>query len=85
MSNEFKIEKNIPPPSRNKIGNLPFPQMKIGDSFFIEAVGAEQKRQAVNAAGVAARNWGTRNSPKTRFSCKRVDDGVRVWRIADAD
>lgn len=53
----------------------PWDEMWIGEPRFFEGVGGSQSRPAL-----AARAWGKRNGVK--FSCREVDFGVEITRIA---
>ena len=71
---EYTIEKNVKIPS-HVTGRMKYPwsEMEIGDSFFIEG------KHTRNITG-AAQNYGSHHNIK--FTCRTVDGGVRVWRIA---
>lgn len=70
----YKIEKGVPIPDRRlKIIKYPWETMDIGDSFFVEG------KHTRNLTG-AAHNYG-KNHNKI-FSCRTVNNGVRVWRTA---
>jgi len=68
----MKIEKNIPLLSRRC--KYPFPKMDVGDSIFIDG---KTTREAT--ARRAASLYGSRN--KKKFACRKVEGGVRIWRI----
>lgn len=74
---DFKIEKNIdlPPPKTNAT-KYPFRGMAVGDSIFVSSEDGSHGR-----AGNAAYNWGRRESPQVKFATRRVDGGIRIWRI----
>jgi len=81
VSNEIKIEKDVPFPERglSRGRRYPFGDMEIGDSF--EVVGAQACARLVSAAS----SYGTRNGK--RFSIKTVRENgtpvsARVWRAA---
>ncbi len=73
----FKIDKKIPLPDHYKTGKVskyPFPEMKVGDSFFVPG-----KSTAVKAA---AFNWSKRNKEgKWKFCSSARDGGMRIWRL----
>lgn len=73
---QFKIEKHIAVPPITRRGNrkYPFPQMKIGESFY---VGDTAKTNSVrySASYYAIRNKGF------KFTVRKEANGVRVWRI----
>ncbi len=65
------IEKGVAIPSKTKPCKYPWPQMKVGDSFLVNA----PMPRMINAS----RAWGQRN--KARFVVRQLDNGVRVWRV----
>ena len=72
----YQIEHNVPMPSR-RAGRYPFPNMGIGDSF---TVPVEMEKQARAAA-----TYFSRKNPEYRFTGKKTETGLRIWRIpADA-
>lgn len=67
---EFKIETGIPV-KKNK---YPFPEMDVGQSFFIATdLEARKIRRAATA-------YGSRTGKK--FSTRKIKGGYRCWRIA---
>lgn len=72
----FAIEKGIPAPRfRPKPGQpgiYPWRQMAVGDSFFVRY--DERPTSAVRAAYAQARDG-------RQFVSKKVQDGVRIWRV----
>jgi len=76
---EIKVDKDIPiPPSRGGPGILNLKGMKVGDSFFI----ADNGQRALQAnAGNRARSWCAFKGMKWKFTTRKVEGGVRVWRI----
>ena len=67
---EMKIEKGIPIPVKRK--KYPFAEMEVGDSFFIE-----KKQSTVSVAC----SWFVREvKPEWGFTCRKENNGVRVWR-----
>jgi len=73
----FKIDKGVTKPERGRgrgrPDKYPWKAMKIGDSFFVPT-GEEFK--GIRGATAAATK---RHAPK-RFSSRKVDGGIRVWR-----
>lgn len=70
------IDKGIPIPTRchGRRGVrvlYPFPDMEIGDSFFVEG--------SASSVESAASSYGKRTGRK--FTTRYVDGGARVWRI----
>jgi hypothetical protein len=79
----YKIEKGIEPvnPNGGKLGKpriYPFDKMEIGDSFFVESNNVNQTR---NSLGACCYNYVKRNDPEKKFMVRKVEGGVRVWRI----
>ena len=74
----FSVEKGVPIPTEETRKNLyPFPDMAVGDSFFIDA---GKDSPAVRArVRSAAKKWGKARG--SDFEAKEVPGGVRVWRI----
>jgi len=71
----YKIEKNIPAPgpAPQSIRKYPFDKMQIGDSFFVP--GGNQNSIATSATNQL-------NRYGRRYTTRKMDGGVRVWRIA---
>lgn len=69
-----EIEKNIPILGPKE--KYPFEKMEIGDSFFI-ANG--------NSASINSSKWqfikSTEIGKDRQYTCRKVEGGVRVWRI----
>jgi hypothetical protein len=72
---EIKIEKGIPVPKAKggRKARFPFREMTIGDSVFF---GQELAERARNAATLFARY-----NPEYKFTSRREENGVRIWRI----
>lgn len=70
---DFAIEKNIPVPDWRVRARYPFKDMQVGDSFLIPQGDRKKVYPAASAAGA-------RHGKK--FAVRKVDDGVRVWRVA---
>lgn len=69
----MEIEKNIPLPKFGR-STYPFTSMDVGDSVLIAE--PEKWAKASNAAFMV----GARDGKK--FTTKRGDDGLRIWRVA---
>lgn len=68
----YTIEKNIPAPdSRSK---YPFPQMEVGDSFFVPG------NEIVGSRVSVAMNYYKKKNPKKSFISRKSADGMRIWR-----
>ena len=82
---EYKIEKGIPIPQANikkhesgkrregKKCKYPWAEMEVGDSFFAEGTGP--------TIYAAAKGWCLRHELPFDFLTKKVENGMRVWRI----
>lgn len=86
-SNQFKIEKGVPippvhnggvPPNKRVVRKYPFASMERGDSVLIAGAG-----DAVQAKNVwqSISMYKKRDGLAGEFTTRRVDGGVRVWRI----
>jgi hypothetical protein len=79
----YKIEKEvalIANNSHNHTSNLkyPWPQMEIGDSFYVEGY-SHKKESALQTVGSA---WASRNKPEMKVSVRKEGNGIRVYRTA---
>lgn len=81
---EFKIEKNIPLPTRTRIAKYPFADMNVNDSFLVvvefEEDTAKTLRRMMAAKTVATSRLRKLRNGKTAFVVAEVPEGVRVWR-----
>lgn len=68
----YILEKGIDIPEKQKDAKYPYEQLELGDSFFI----AEGELSRLCNANY--REW--RRSGK-KFTARKIDGGVRVWRI----
>lgn len=76
-----KIEKNIPPPERNSLGDLPLLDMEIGDSIQVPIEpdsggrGVQTLRQRISRFQTANKGY--------RFTVSKDPNGggMRVWRV----
>ena len=68
----IKIDKGVPLPVTYTV-NLKYPwlEMEIGDSFFVNAT---QSR-------IGSHAWQMGNRHNRKFTTRKVDGGVRVWRV----
>lgn len=76
----FEIEKGYtpPPPPRGR-SLYPFAQMEIEDSFLVPYDG-DDARTVERRVSASAAQFGRRTS--TKYTTRREEDGVRIWRIA---
>jgi hypothetical protein len=72
----FTIEKNVAIPAASRTGGgkskYPWAQMEIGDSFFVPGAKVETFYTLVSAQN---------KKGDARFICRKIDGGVRVWRV----
>jgi len=75
------IDKGVPltpslvgSPAGKRHNRYPWTEMAVGDSFFVEEA---KPTNRLFAAASYAQRVGDR-----QFTCRRVDGGVRVWRVA---
>ena len=68
---EFEIEHGIEMPVDGRV-KYPFDALAVGDSFFVET----------NKPHNFIRNIYPKNKGGKEFRGRRVDGGVRVWRVA---
>jgi len=68
----MKIEKGVDVPSERKRLSYPYAQMDVGDSFFIKDV-------ALQTICNANYRYGSKHGVK--FTARKQDGGIRVWRI----
>lgn len=59
----------------------PFRDMKVDDSFFVASKDIKSKRRPIDVVAGAVYAWVKSNKSDRKFSCRTVDNGVRVWRI----
>lgn len=70
----LRVDSGIPLPAEAQREKYPFPIMAVGDSFLL--TDAASAKNARSAAWMYSKRHGS------RFSCRRVEDGWRVWRVA---
>lgn len=80
---DFKIEKNVPfTGKQNGKSKYPFADMKVGDSFFVNAdptkVG-KIRNTIISAANNFKRLVDNKN---LKFVSTKLENGIRIWRIA---
>ena len=72
----YKIEKNVPMPSRAFKGTIKYPLdfMKIGDSFLIPFTKEKNHPKKISVPYTMARRKGI------DITCRGEKNGVRIWR-----
>jgi hypothetical protein len=78
MGDKIKIEKNIPLIEKGNKEKYPLKSMEIGDSFIMGDYSRENM-QRMNGSISAYRK---KHAPLSRFATRRIDNQIRVWRIA---
>ena len=68
----------VPPPTREGRRRYPWDKMKKGDQFFVAATD-EEARRTQQTLSTAACQYGKNHGME--FTTRRVEGGVRVWRI----
>jgi len=68
------VESNVPLPDDHPRLKYPFDDMNVGDSFLL--TDHSMVKNARSAAWMYSRRHGM------KFSCRKVEDGWRVWRTA---
>ncbi len=77
----YEIEKNVPLSASQQGGIVyPFREMQPGDSFLVPAEKARADDKYMSSPRRAALIWGKRNNVK--LVTRRVDGGLRIWRVA---
>lgn len=78
------IEKNVPYTDAttyqgwgHRLSSYPFMEMEVGDSIFIEGAKNTSTCKAYKAATAYSSRYRER-----KFSARKVEGGVRIWRIA---
>ena len=81
--NEYKIEKGIPIPSRDRRFNSPFTlaldAMGVGDSIF-ESINSKDHRAIRNKYAQRCHSYRYNHGKSKGFVVRVVDGGVRIWR-----
>lgn len=72
---DFKVDKNIPPPTRK--AKYPFAEMQVGDSFFVPDM---TTRSLQNAASYYRKTLNYKFESKARE--ENGVKGARIWRTA---
>jgi hypothetical protein len=70
----YKIEKDIPVPTRISNGGFPFMEMQVGDSFLVPE-GTTSNASMFVMISKAGKEM------KAKFTSKKVEGGRRIWRI----
>ncbi len=72
----YEIEKNVEiPPDGRGSPKYPFGKLEIGDSFFVP-------NKKLGSISTLVTWHKTHRGKGKNFTCRTVEGGVRVWRIA---
>jgi hypothetical protein len=74
---KIKIEKGIPMPTKKE---YPWDEMEIGDSFFVKANDNDivKTHSSIQSLGI---RWFRVHKPDGKVATRKVEGGVRIWRI----
>lgn len=87
----FEIEKNIPIPKkkpgapgqvRQSYNNYHFRSFELGDSIFVPVSSDEDLNKYQTRLAVVAGSAGKRHKPVLKFTTRRVEGGIRIWRVS---
>lgn len=81
---QFVVQSNVPLPAMREKAirhQYPFATMGVGDSFLIP-VPPEMKSKAYAAVSQSWRNYNKDGNTAIKFAGRKVEGGVRVWRIS---
>ena len=72
----YEIETNVPITTTYK-SKYPFEDMEVGNSFYVAGEDMKTIRKLRGAV-----SWASKRYPDTKYAVRKVDGGVRVWRVA---
>lgn len=74
----YEIEKNVPllEKAAGRKAKYPLASMEVGDSFVVPLKYPKQRSPVHSVASIFGKKHGR------KFTTRRIDNGVRVWRIA---
>ena len=75
IGDDMKIDKNVPMPQPKNVVVYPYEDMEVGDSFVVNGDSRYLLATVCNRNGKYAKKLGM------RFTAKKVEGGVRVWRL----
>jgi hypothetical protein len=70
----LRVDSDVPLPAETARERYPFPVMRVGDSFLLPDAGTA--KNARSAAWMYSKRHGV------KFSCRRLENGWRIWRVA---
>lgn len=71
---EYKVEKGLKIPEY-KNSSKKYPILKVGESFFVPCTDEDKQRIQNNLS------TGSRYRREGKYTVRRVDGGIRIWRI----
>ena len=75
----IKVESGVAMPEERGFKRVkveyPYGEMNVGDSFMVDGDGKNLLATVCNRNGAAGKKMGK------RFTARKVDGGVRVWRV----
>ncbi len=85
MRFEIEKDKKITPIQRHKSMKYPWPNMEVGDSFFVPdgspGISRVNNGQMVCYVAKTGDMWARSNRLDWKFSYRRVEGGYRIWRV----
>lgn len=76
----YKIDKNIPLNSAHG-RKYPFDNMEVDDSFLVEFSNQTPKQKTLVQNRICSAISYYNKKTKTKFTTRRIKEGIRVWRI----
>ena len=78
----YKIEKHVEMPQPMRRGMYPWKDMEVGDSFYVPFPDHKKRSNLSQVLLRSAKNFTEKTEPSNKkFSTRRDDTGIRVWRI----
>ncbi len=77
----MKLDKNIPIPNKApKAGNIKYDwaEMNVGDSHLKECEYSQSMQSSIKRS---AAKWAEKHNPTAEFTTRKVQGGIRIWRI----
>ena len=77
----MKIDKGLELPDKQSGGRetkYPYKELEVGDSYLVKLKKYSKSKHA--SISSAAAQWVKRNELDWKFTVRKVDEGIRVWR-----
>lgn len=81
MDFDYKVDAGIEPPQLRVRRKYPWPEMKVGDSFFIPVDDARQCERVRNSAKASAGQFRARHNRAFETVSRKIEGGLRIWRV----